>query len=57
MRAEIEGHPQSDSVRHLVLCSLERNAVSAHGIKGGAFNTHPIEHSSTILWVGPRANE
>jgi hypothetical protein len=31
MRAEIEGHPKSDGVRHTVSCSSERNHLSAHG--------------------------
>ena len=48
MRAEIEGHPKSDSVRLTALCSLKRNSVSSHGISGGSVDTHPIGHTIPI---------
>ena len=50
MRAEIEGYPQSDSVRLTILC-YERNSISSHGPTGGSVDTRAIEHTIPFLWV------
>jgi hypothetical protein len=52
MRAEVEGRPTSDSVRHTHLCSLEWDNLNAHGVEGGTINAYAIEHAIPILRIG-----
>ena len=56
MRAEIEGHLKSDSVRHSIFVFSDGMSLGAHEIKGGTVNTYPIETSFSVTYVGPRAN-
>jgi hypothetical protein len=53
MRAEIEGHPISDSVRHSIFVFSDGISLGAHELKGGTVNTYPIESSFSVTHGGP----